>query len=113
MADYIIDELSEERDILAGDVFRISDAIILNATTSTKIADAKTNNQARRTTVISNPSNVGVFIKEQAASVDNDKKGIYIAAKKEKTLYAKGTVYDGEISAIAEFDGPEIYVVEH
>lgn len=113
MANYKIDELSEERDILDGDVDRISDAILLNATTSVKIADAKVDNEARRTTVISNPSNVGVFVKEQAASVDDDKKGIYLPAKSRLTLYDTGTVYNGEMSAIAEFNNPDIYVVEH
>ena len=108
------DFLAASRDIIVGSVDNISDAIDLNAATSVTIVDAISNEgpKTRRHIIISNSSAIAVWIKEQAASIDNDKKGIYLAAKGVLNLYNTGIIYQGEISAIAELDNPSIHVVE-
>ena len=87
----------------------LSDAIALNALTSTKIADA---NDKRIFFCISNDSNVDIMLKLQGASLDNDKKGIVV--------YRKGywempvdNIETGEISAIAKNGNPNIFTTEY
>ena len=53
----------------------VSSAIALNATTTTTVAVANVNRIFFR---LSNASNQSIFLKLQAASVDNDLKGIFI-----------------------------------
>ena len=79
----------------------------LNATTSTTIKTASTNFIG---VSISNGSTESVWIKFQAASVDNLKRGIYL---KPNAFYEMplGQKYTGEISAIANAGTPTINVV--
>lgn len=97
-------------------VASISSAIILNGTTSTKIANA---NSERMYFYVTNNSSVnGVWIKLQAASGDNDKKGIYLApapAVGQCSFWEMpvDNIYTGEISAIAVADSPDVYVTEY
>lgn len=86
----------------------LSGAIALNDTTSVKIQDS---NSLRIMLIISNPSNKDVWIKFQAASVDNDKKGIHIPAR--GYFEMPGNIYRGEVSAIAENGTPSVYTTEY
>jgi len=80
--------------------------VALNATTSTTIKAASTNFVAVH---ISNESTVDIWVKFQAASIDNGKKGIFL----ERGGYYEmptGQRYTGEISAIADSGTPTINV---
>jgi hypothetical protein len=101
------------RNINFSDTATLSSAIVLNATTSTKVADAvELPNQLRINFTFTNNSSQDVWLKFQAASVDNDKKGILIF---KRTVYEMPTdnVYHGEISAIADNGTPNVYVTEY
>jgi len=91
------------------DTADISSAITLNASTSTIIISANT---ARTFFRFDNPSNKGVWLKLQAASVDDDKKGIFVP-KGEHWPMPVDTIYPGEISAIAEKGTPDVYYTEY
>lgn len=90
------------------DTATLSSAITLNTTTSTKIADAFPD---RRSILISNNSSQDVWIKFQATTVDNDKKGIFLF-KRSVYEMPKG-MYSGEISAISDSGSPEIFITEY
>jgi len=105
------------RNFNTNDVAAVT-SVDLNSTTATKIADVN----ADRLTfhVNSNDENNAVWIKLQAASVDNDKKGIFLArniaaAGPGRSLYDMPTdnVYTGEISAISEAGTPTVYITEY
>ena len=69
-------------------------------------------NQERMGLVISNPNNQSVWIKEQKASVDNDKKGHYLIPGG-KFIMAPDNVYTGEVSAIFDAGATKtLYIVE-
>ena len=87
----------------------LSSAISLNSTTSTTILSA---NSMRIFVNISNESAQDVWIKLQAASVDNNKKWIMIF-KWTNWQMPTDNIYTGEISAIWAFDSPDIYVTEY
>ena len=87
----------------------LSDAIALNATTSTTIQAA---NAKRIGLKISNPSNKDVWVKYQAASVDNDMKGEWLP-KNSVHKMDTDNVYTGEISAISASGTPDVYVTEY
>jgi len=86
----------------------LSDAIALNSTTSVVVQSA---NDDRLEFTFSNPSSKQVWLKFQAASVDNDKKGIVVFARTDYEM-PRGK-YLGEISAIAESGTPDVYTVEY
>lgn len=96
------------RNTNINDTVTLSSAIALNATTSTKIADVL---EDRINFTVSNNSSQDVWLKLQAASVDNDKKGIFLF---KRTIYEMpaDNIYVGEISAIAENGTPNVYVSE-
>jgi hypothetical protein len=75
-------------------------SVALNTTTSTKIVDACSNG-CKIFVAVSNNSEANVWLKLQAASVDNDKKGIFLPSG----CYWESVpdnIYVGEISAIAD-----------
>jgi hypothetical protein len=86
----------------------VVDGVELNNQTSTKIIDA---NPSRRGLVISNSSNHGFYIKFQAATVDNDLKGIFVPPTSNYELTSK-FIYTGEISGIAHENSPIAYIQE-
>lgn len=88
----------------------ISDAIPLNATTSTKIADA--DDQRSFFSVHNKDTTNGVWIKLQAATVDDGKKGIFLGPGESWTM-PDMAIYIGEVSAIAEAGTPNVYVTEY
>ena len=91
------------------DTATLSSGVTLNAATSVKIADSFVK---RRNFTVSNNSSQDVWIKFQAATVDNDKKGIFLF---KRTVYEmpQDKMYSGEISAIADNGNPIITVVEY
>jgi len=80
----------------------------LNNHTTIKIADANPN---RKGLVISNSSNHGFYVKFQAATVDNDLKGIFIPPTSNYELTST-FIYTGEISGISHESSPTAYVQE-
>lgn len=83
--------------------------VALNATTSTTIKIA---NDARRFFAVSNNSTKDVWLKLQAAAVDDDKKGIFMP-KGSYWEMPPDNVYIGEISAIADNGSPTIFITEY
>ena len=97
------------------DTASIPAGITLNATTSVKIADA---NEDRMFFRVDNDSNMNdVWVKLQAASVDDDQKGIFLQDFPTGTVTAwempPDNIYTGEISAIADSGNPEVFVTEY
>ena len=92
----------------------VKNIITLNATTSVIISSA---DKARIFfNVNNNDGTKGFWIKLQAASVDNIKKGIFIASKTGSKSYwemPSNNIYTGEICAIADIDSPDAYVTEY
>lgn len=88
----------------------LSIGIVLNVNTSTKLADANPN---RTMLIISNVSSTDyAAIKYQAASVDDDLKGIILKPKEVHYMNAMA-VYTGEVCAIADTGTPTVYVTEY
>ena len=87
----------------------LSDAIACNATTSTTIQAA---NEDRIFFAASNPGNKDGWIKLQAASVDNDKKGIFLPRNGYWEM-PTDNFYTGEISFIAVSGTPDINTTEY
>lgn len=96
------------RNTNRNDTATLSSAIALNASTSTTVSVA---DDTRINFTISNNSSQDVWLKFQAASVDNDKKGIFLF---KRTIYEMPTdnIYTGEISAIAENGTPNVFVTD-
>ena len=103
------------------DTATLSDAININATTSTKIADANDKRTCITICLECGTGDACIYIKLQAASIDNDKKGIILF----RVLSEDGStatltwemkadnIYTGEISAIAEAGTHNLYVTEY
>lgn len=90
----------------------ISNGITINSSTSTTISAA---NASRLFFIVSNDDNaIGFWLKEQPASTDNDKKGIFVSGKTGANPFyeMKKEKYVGEISAIAVSGSFEVYVTE-
>ena len=91
----------------------LTSAIALNATTSTTILAADTGLvSSKRKIFISNPTNKDVWVKLQAASADNDKKGIWLPKNSVLPLPG-GEIYTGEISAISVSGTPSVYLTTY
>jgi len=91
------------------DTADVSSTIVLNASTSTAIS---TSNTSRTYFIFNNPSNQDVWLKLQAASVDNDKKGIFVNRGGFWEM-PTDNIYNGEISAIAVVSTPDVYYTEY
>lgn len=96
------------------DAALVSGAILLDAVTSVKIAEA---NPDRIFFCVNNDDGVqAVFIKLQAASIDNATKGIFLTRKTGSHIawqMPSDNIYTGEISAIAVAGTPSIFVTEY
>ncbi|MEE8289577.1 MAG: hypothetical protein V3R25_09210 [Nitrosomonadaceae bacterium] len=97
---------SDEADVGTG--------VTLNSTTSVVIAAAN----ADRTFfhVDGNFSEKASWIKLQAASIDDDKKGIWLNEKEKggtSWTMPVDNIYTGEISGIADSGSPILYVTEY
>ena len=110
-----------ERTRNTNDEATLSDAITLNDATSVKIADADSRRIFFHICLEDGTTDKAVFIKLQAAIVDDDKKGICIIRRmsgNDNLLIMDWTmptdnIYTGEISAIS-VDGPiNIYVTKY
>lgn len=92
----------------------ISSPITLNTTTSTVLAVANPDRIAFH--VGNNDANAGAWIKLQAASVDNDMKGIFLNRAVRGDNHwdmSPDNIYTGEISAIANTAPVDVYVTEY
>lgn len=98
-----------QRRINRNSVATLSTAIALNITTSTKLIDSNSN---RIFFCVTNTGNTDAWLKLQAASIDNDKKGIPLPARSYWQM-PSDNIYTGEISAIAIVDSPDIYYTEY
>jgi len=78
--------------------------------TSVKISDADTSRIFF--CVNNNNSSDAIWIKLQAASVDNDKKGIFVA-KQTSWIMPVDNVYTGEISCIADNTTTDVFITEY
>jgi len=102
------------RNVNSNDTAIINDGVELNTSTSMVIAPA---NPSRIYFHVNNDSSKeACWIKLQAASIDNDKKGIFLNKKEKPDTrwdMPNDNVYTGEISAIAEKGKPKVYVTEY
>jgi len=93
----------------------VSSGITLNSSTSTVISVANAGRSFFHAD--GNFNDKASWIKLQAASVDNVKKGIFLNEKEKGVTFwempATKKVYTGEISAIADSGNPVIYVTEY
>ena len=92
----------------------IYDAVSVGSLASVKILDPEIVSEGQnpqRMGIIVSTLGKAVFIKFQAAAVDNDKKGIYLG--KEATIVLDvEDMYFGEVSAIAISGTAKVYVTE-
>ena len=84
-------------------------SVALNATTSVTVVSA---NPDRISFRLDNPSNQGIWLKLQAASIDNIKTGIFVD-KGGHWPMDTDNFYDGEISAIAAVGNPTATFTEY
>lgn len=103
-----------DRNKNTNDTAAMSDAITLNSTTTTTIAAA--NPDRNYILIHNNSAATACWIKLQAASVDDDKKGIFI----DKSVPVPSewempvdNIYIGEISAISDSGSVDIFVTEY
>ena len=97
-----------ERTRNTNDATDVNSGTAINSSTSTTIAVANAN---RTAITISNIGPNAVWIKEQAASVDNDKKGVKLL-KNGTAWNLPDTFHTGEYSAIADVGSATIFVTE-
>ena len=98
------------RNTNSNDTAILSDVIPLNTITSTVVAAPNPN---RIFFSINNNNDLqGVWVKLQAASVDNDQKGIFVGSKSFWEM-PSDNIYTGEISAIADVANPDIFTTEY
>ncbi|MEE9304395.1 MAG: hypothetical protein V3U84_11530 [Thiotrichaceae bacterium] len=92
----------------------LSSGIAINATTSTTILAAQAVGDLPHIKVImTNDSNRDIWVKFQAASVDNDKKGFLIYGNSTVTLLEGSDIYTGEISAISDIASSTVYLTSY
>ena len=104
--------LFTQRTKNTNDEATLSDAITLNATTSTTL-DSGCTTSCRLYFAVINKTNFDVWLKLQAASVDNDKKGIFLPKKSIWEMTADN-IYTGEISGISDTaPSVDIYINEY
>lgn len=95
--------------------------VALNSSTATKIADANPDRIFFHVSINGNTSNESIFIKLQAASVDNEKCGIWIGRYldedgsyfKEFWEMPPDNIYTGEISAIMNSGTHTVHITEY
>lgn len=104
--------LFRQRNTNTNTLATLSDAISLNSSTSTKIVDSCDGNGCRIFFGLTNNSNSDIWLKLQAATTDNDKKGIFVP-KKSYWEMPPDNIYSGEISAIADFGTPDVYYTQY
>jgi len=98
------------RNVNSNDTAELSDAIATN--TSTAVTVTLANDNRLFFCVNNDDTNQGVWIKLQAASVDDDKKGIFIP-KKSFWQMPVDNIYIGEISAVADNGTPDVFYTEY
>jgi len=99
-----------ERNINTNDTATVSEGITINTSTSTTIAVA--NPDRLFFCVNNNNAANGAWIKLQAASVDNDAKGIFVLSK-DSWQMPVDNIYTGEISAVADNTSDDLFYTEY
>lgn len=92
------------------DTATVSDAIAI--TTSASVLVSALNLKRTFFCINNNNAQQGVWVKLQAASVDDDMKGIFIPARGSWAM-PTASIYTGEISAIADNNNTDVYVTEY
>lgn len=103
-----------DRNVNSNDTAQVSDGITLNTSTSIKIANA--NEERVYFSAECNGETSSAWLKLQAASVDNNKKGLFLTKVSLGRFCWKmpsDNIYTGEISAIANIGTPKIFVTEY
>lgn len=96
------------------DVAALSSGIDLNDSTSVVVAVANPDRLFFRLDV--NGDNQSVWLKLQSASIDNDKKGIYLRRQAGNNAFwemPSNSIYTGEICAIAVSGSPDVHITEY
>lgn len=90
--------VTDEADVLG--------AISVDSTTSATLLSAQVNPEvARVKVVVHNDGNQALWVKLQAAFIDNDKKGIRVPAGEGAVIIEGSDIYTGEISGIMDSGG--------
>jgi len=97
------------RNTNTNDTAFVGGGITLNSSTTTTISTADAN---RIFFAVSTDSSLAFWLKLQAASVDDDKDGLFMPACAYWEM-PTDNVYTGEISAIADSGSPKVYVTEY
>ena len=97
------------RNLNTTDTATLGSAVALNSSTSIKLVDSLSD---RIFFSLSNTTNKDVWLKLQAANIDNDAKGIYVPRGGYWEMPADN-IYTGEISAIAVSGTPSVYITEY
>ncbi len=103
-----------DRNRNTNDAATVAMPITVNATTSTTIAVA--NDERIYVEINNNSATKEIWIKLQAASVDNDKKGIFLNKKGSPPAsweMPTDNIYSGEISAMADSGTSTVYITEY
>ena len=109
-----LNPLPVKRIVNTNDEAKIGSAITITSGVSVKIADANLNRIAF--SVHTDGDNQAVWIKLQPASIDNDKKGIWVEAKIGALNFwtmPSDNIYTGEISAIANGGNVNVFTTEY
>ncbi|MCK5216597.1 MAG: hypothetical protein KAJ93_02350 [Methanosarcinales archaeon] len=102
-----------DKMVRLSDSANVPEPILLNSSTSTVIAEANPDRKYFHVSSSGTPNEV--WIKLQPASVDDDKKGIFLVASvggDGSWEMPSNSIYTGEISAIAGSNGPTVSVTE-
>ena len=92
------------------DVIAMSDTVALNATTATALAVAS--RSRIHFEVQNNDASIAIWLKFQAAAVDNDKKGFLLAPGGFWRM-PSNNVYSGALSAVSASGTPDVFVLEY
>ena len=90
----------------------IPDGITLNSSTPTTVAAKPEKTDPRIFFAISNTSDNDMWLLLRAASIGNDKKGIFVPRNSYWEMPVDN-IYDGEISAIAVTGTPQVFITQY
>ena len=102
------------RNINTADEATIGSGVTLNDTTSTNLVGENLKRIFLR--IDAHFTDKASWIKLQDASVDNDKKGIFLNEKEKGVMFwemSPDNIYTGPVCGIADSGNPEIFVTEY
>ena len=97
-------KIGKNRNVNASPV--LGSGVALNSSTSTALLTTTLQDSML---IFTNDGNQDAFVKLQAASVDNDKKGFIIYKGTTATLVLEHVAYPGEVSAITKNGSTTMY----